>query len=79
MKGISKEAVRSTVEGALDRVLKSLKIVKPSKKTRSVIKKISKKYSDQLRAEIKKLGKKSTAKQKPSKKKKPVSRKAENP
>jgi hypothetical protein len=79
MKGISKEVVRSTVEGALDKVLKSLKIVKPSKKTRSVIKKISKKYSDQLRIEIKKLGKKNTAKQKSSKKKMPVSRKAENP
>jgi len=75
MKETSRKKIRGMVEDALDRVLKSLKILKPSKKTRGVIKKVSKKYSEQLRIEIKRLDKKSASRRKPSGQTRPSSAK----
>ena len=79
MKETSKKKIRNLVEGALDKVLKSLKILTPSKKTRGVIKKVSKKYSEQLRIEIKRQRKKSASKRKPSGITKPSSAKVKKP
>ena len=79
MKETSKKKIRDLVEVALVKVLKSLKILKPSKKARVVIKKVSKKYSQQLRIEIKRQDKKSALKHKPSKMTKPSSARAEKP
>jgi hypothetical protein len=68
MKETSRKRIRNAVEGALEMVLKSLRILKPSKKTRGVIKKVSKKYSEQLRIEIKRQGKMGALKRRPTRK-----------
>ena len=68
MKEISKKKIRSTVEVALGRVLKNLRILNPSKKTGNILRKVSKKFSEQLKIEVKRQGKKGASKSKSSRK-----------
>ena len=53
-----KENIKRTVGEGLSQVLSKLKISKPSAKMERMLKKHSKKLVDQLKAEVKRLGKK---------------------
>ncbi|HOX82675.1 MAG TPA: hypothetical protein PLJ60_07765 [Chryseolinea sp.] len=58
MKKISKKEITHTVEKAMGTALQSLEILEPSKKTKKLLGKVSKKFSGQLKVEVKKLNKK---------------------
>ncbi len=58
MKKISKKEITHTVEEAMGTALEKLKISEPSKKTKKLLGKVSKKFSGQLNIEVKKLNKK---------------------
>ncbi len=58
MNKISKKEIIHTVEEAMGKALEKLKISTPSKKTKKLLGKVSKKFSGQLKAEVKKQNKK---------------------
>lgn len=59
MKTLKKKEIRQTVETAMKGALEKLHILKPSKKTKRILSKASKKVSRRLKGEVKGLLKKS--------------------
>ena len=58
MKKISRKEIAHTVEEAMGNALEKLKISKPSKKTKKLLGKVSKKFSGRLKVEVKKQDRK---------------------
>lgn len=58
MNKITKKEISQMVEEAIGKALEKLKISTPSKKTKKLLGKVSKKFSGQLKEEVKKQNKK---------------------
>lgn len=72
MKKVKKEEISHMVEEAMGSALEKLKITAPSKKTTKLLGKVSKKFSSQLKAEVKKQDKKIAKASKVAQKAKPA-------